>query len=431
MDKELIDASQVLLKKLDSIERFNSNYKIFNYNEATQLLGRMQTFAQNIPSIETPQSNDELVQAEIKRLIQGSAATLEQRLSGRHYDFDSIISMYGIPTSDLDDLRPWLEQNKSLVLETIDRLYRQKENGELDLDVSLDIPSVRNEAEILAQNYISKYHKVLGKQMQNLSLVGEFLRDIDATPTTAPRSYFNSTLNKLAIGIPAICFTTQDGNLEIREKDLIRLYGHEGMGHAVHQVLTKRSNLPYALKNPTSLTTSTAESIAQFYEKIIFEDLRNSPDVQRKLNIYHKFDEMYQETLDTNRLNEYQLKFTQYAIKVLADKTLGDPNDPNTIQKKLELLQDLSIDPSSPMFLLEDTRNKFDSQGNLDWQTVSELRYAAKPVQRALSEFEKQGINYEDNRSAIDQVLLTGFWTPIGYVDNARIHAAKLSNEQK
>ena len=45
-------------------------------------------------------------------------------------------------------------------------------------------------------------------------------------------------------------------------------------------------------------------------------------------------------------------------------------------------------------------------------------------MQRALDEFAKQGITYDGNgRSKIDSTLLTGIWTPIGYVDNARLTA--------
>ncbi|MCH8329728.1 MAG: hypothetical protein IIB81_05060, partial [Nanoarchaeota archaeon] len=105
-------------------------------------------------------------------------------------------------------------------------------------------------------------------------------------------------------------------------------------------------------------------------------------------------------------------------------KKLGQPQDPDTLKKKVDLLCDVTLDPSYPLHFVEQNRYSFDSQGNLNPQLVSELRYAAQPVQRALNEFEKQGIKYdEDGRSKIDATLLRGFWTPIGYVDNARLSA--------
>ena len=43
---------------------------------------------------------------------------------------------------------------------------------------------------------------------------------------------------------------------------------------------------------------------------------------------------------------------------------------------------------------------------------------------RALEEFAKAGIHYDGpNRSKIDETLLRGFWTPVGFVDNARVVA--------
>ncbi len=42
---------------------------------------------------------------------------------------------------------------------------------------------------------------------------------------------------------------------------------------------------------------------------------------------------------------------------------------------------------------------------------------------RALEEFKRQGIDYDSaGRSSIDEILLKGFWTPIGFVDNARVN---------
>ena len=55
---------------------------------------------------------------------------------------------------------------------------------------------------------------------------------------------------------------------------------------------------------------------------------------------------------------------------------------------------------------------------------MAELRYCARPVPRALEEFRKKGISYEgDGRNVIDSTLLNGFWTPAGFVDNARLRA--------
>ena len=74
--------------------------------------------------------------------------------------------------------------------------------------------------------------------------------------------------------------------------------------------------------------------------------------------------------------------------------------------------------------LVENNRYHYDSEGNLQASLVSELRYTARSVERALQEFKKAGILYEGSgRSHIDMILLTGFWTPQGFVENARVNA--------
>lgn len=426
MSDDIVVASEGLLKKLDSMGKFGSKYNVFPYQEAAKIVAEMKELADSLPDIESPKDQDELIKSELKRRLNGEALNLEQRIEPRHYDFDTVVSMYGIPESDIGGLRGWLVVNKEKTMESIERLYRTKDIRNYELGLPVDIPGVRRQAEEFAALHIRKYHKILGKLLQDLTLVGDFLRDIDAVPTTEARSYFDTLTNTLAIGIPAICYTTEDGSLQIRERDLIMLYGHEGMGHALNQVITKTNGLPYFLTKDSALTAATMESVAQFYQSVIFEDLKNSPETQKDLEIQHKFGEIYQEAKDIAQLQEYQLKLFQYAITVLADKSLGPPQDPSTLEKKVKLLNEVTLDPVYPLHFVEQHRYNFDSQGNLSPQLVSELRYCAQPVQRALKEFEKQGIQYEgEGRSKIDATLLKGFWTPTGFVDNARLSASQ------
>ncbi|MDP3734342.1 MAG: hypothetical protein Q8R37_03865 [Nanoarchaeota archaeon] len=423
MDKSIIK-SEIVLKKLERIGKFGSKYGVFPYQEAETLTSEMKELADSLQDVEEPENHEQLMTSELKRRLHGEVLNLEQRINPKLYDFDTVITMYGIPQSDINGLRVWLLENREKTRQSIERLYRTKDVQNYELGLPVDIPSVKRQAEEFAAIHIQKYHRKLGKLIQDLTQVGEFLRDIDAVPTTEGRSYFHPLTNILAIGIPAICFTTEDGSLQIKEKDLITLYGHEGMGHALNQIITKSDGLPYFLTKDSVLTTATMESIAQFYQQVIFEDLKNSPETQKELGIEHKFNDIYQESKDTSQLQNYQLKLFQYGITVLADKKLGLPQDPSTLRKKIELLNDVTLDYSYPLHFIEQNRYNFDSEGNLSPHLVSELRYAAQPVQRALEEFQKQGIKYENKgRSIIDATLLKEFWTPIGYVDNARIKA--------
>ncbi|MFH1682216.1 MAG: hypothetical protein ABIA37_00315 [Candidatus Woesearchaeota archaeon] len=421
--KELLDQSEQVLKKIEKISKFGSKYSVYPYQEVGLIVKDLQSMMDSLPEIETPQTQEELIQSELRRRLTGESNFLIQALSPKHYDFNTVISTYGIPIADIQALRPWLEENKKITIEAIERLYQVKNVESYELSLPLDIPSVRRQAEEFAAVHIQKYHKRLGKLLQDLTQAGGFLREINAVPTTNDRSYFHPLTNTLAIGIPAICFATEDGSLQIRERDLIALYGHEGMGHALNQVITKTNGLPYFLTKDTSLTAATMESVAQFYQNVIFEDLKNSSETQKKLGLEHKFDEVYQEAKDIAQLQKYKFKFSQYAITVLADQEIGQPQDPTTLRKKIELLNEVTFDPTYPLHFVEQHRYSFDSRGNLNPGLVSELRYCAQPIQRALEEFAKQGITYEEERSKIDMALLKGFWTPIGFVDNARLKA--------
>lgn len=420
--QELFERSEGLLKRLEKASKFGSKFQIYPYQEAGRIVEDLSKLAESIPDIQDPTSKDEVMQSELKRRLQGEAANLEHYLSGRTYDFDTVVALYGIPTSDIAGLRPWLEANRAQTMDSIDRLFQSTPVENYEMGLQVDIPNVRRQSEEFSAVQIQKYHKRLGKLLQDLSKIGEYLREINAVPTTEGRSYFHPLTTTLAIGIPAICFSTEDGSLHLRERELIKLYGHEGMGHALNHVVTNTNGLPYFLTRPSSLAESTMESVAQFYERVIFDDLRDSPETQRALDIEHSFDRIYTEAKDRARLEEYQLKLFQYAITVLGDKSLGDPNDPAVMKQKVDLLSEVTLDPSFPLGFVEQHRHSFDSQGNLNAQLVGELRYAARPVDRALEEFGKKGINYNGpERSTIDETLLKGFWTPIGFVDNAKV----------
>ncbi len=310
------------------------------------------------------------------------------------------------------------------VVEAGERLFRSTDVQNYELSLPWDIPKITRQAEGFAETHIERYHRRLGPLIETLTNVGTFLRDISVTPSLNPRSYFQPMTATLAIGIPAICYVREDGTLHIRERELLRLYGHEGMGHGLQHAVAKSAGVPYFLAKDSNMTISTDESVGQFYERVIFDDLKSSTLTQKELGIAHFFDTMYQEEMDTRLLTDYERRLSQYAITVLADKDLGDPRDPNVMKRKSEAISEVSVNPSYGFQVVQQNANNFDYSGNLNPALVAELRYCAQPVQRALAEFAARGIEYEGKgRSRIDSVLLLGHWTPIGYVEHARIMA--------
>jgi hypothetical protein len=416
--------AESLLKRLDGLDKFEDKYNLTPSRESQKLAESIHAFADGISEVENPRTQDQLIQSELKRRMPGEAAYLDQKISGKLYDFDTVVEILGIPKEDIVSIKPWLEANKGETQNAVERLFHSRDIEGYELSVSADVPGVRRQVEEFAGAHIQRYHKTLGKFLQGLTKVGAFLRDINAVPTTRDRSYFNSLTNTLAVSIAGICFSKEDGTLHIRDKELIRLYGHEGMGHALNYVVTRSNDLPFFLTQNSALTSATAESVAQFYEKVILEDLRRSRETQKTLGIEHKFAEICQEAKDTEQLEEYKRRIYQYGIQVLGDKSLGDPNDPAVLKKKGEIISDVAIDNSGVQRWIQNNRYNFDSEGNLDPQLVGELRYCARPVERALKEFAKRGISYDESgRNIIDQTFLRGLWTPVGFVDNARLRA--------
>ena len=430
MENKLTEVEN-LFERLEKINKFGAKYSFAPFRETTKLFQDMYKIADRIPEIHNPKNKEELWKSQIKRRVRGEASYLEQKLGGGEYDFDRVLKILGISRTDIDSLKPWLEENIGDTQKAIERIFNSRAIEGYEIPLRVDIPSVRRQSEEVVGAHIQKYHQVLGKFSQGLTDVGEFLRNINAEPTTEQRSYFNTLTKTLAISIPTVCFSTEDRVLKIRERELIRIYGHEGMGHALNDVLSNSNNLPRFLKESSSLTISTEESLAQFYEKTLLENLRESPETQRKLGLEHKFDEVYQEAKNNEQLCEYQRKLFHYGISVMGDKSLGKHDNPKTVRKKIEILSKVAINKSYVSDLVHKNRYNVDPKGNLNSELVAELRYCIQPIEYALEEFKKRGLDYnKDWRSIIDKTFLQGFWTPTGFVDNSRLKAKEMKRLQ-
>lgn len=416
--------AQGFLDYLNKISKFGMRYQAIPYQELGRLLGEIQTFEANIPQITDPTTEDELLLSELKIRMAGEARTLDNHLSGSRNDFQKMLSYYEIPQTDLDALLPWLEAHKQETLDSVERLFQESDIKSYELGLPFDLPHVRRQAEEFADVHIKRYHKVIGRRLQNLTKVGHFLRDVEATPTNRDRSYFHQLTNTVAISISDFCYMREDGTLDIKVRELLKVYGHEGMGHALNFVFSRASTLPKIFQMDSALTIASAEAVAQYYQVRIFDDLHDSPETQKELGIAHDYEQIYQEAKDCARIAAYRLRFMQYAIIILADKEMGDPKDPDTIKKRIDLLTKVSLDPNTAIQLVESNRYNYDSEGNLNPEFVSELRYCAQPVKRALEEFAKRGMHYDPlARNIIDATLLRGFWTPNSYVHHARLVA--------
>ena len=110
MNKQILAKSEKLLKRISQMNKFNSRYDTYPYQEVRKVAGELKVMSAGIEDCILPQTRDELILAELKRRLEGHAADLGQMLSGNCYDFSTIVSMYAIPAEDLSALLPWLEE---------------------------------------------------------------------------------------------------------------------------------------------------------------------------------------------------------------------------------------------------------------------------------------------------------------------------------
>jgi len=426
MNPELLEEADRLWEQSDKAVKFQGRFDTYPFRRGIQLVDHFYKLGESIKVSDNINTSEEVLTTELKRRLYGEAVYLDHHLSGRFYTFNEVLDLYGIDKEDTEGLKSWLSDNRNEVLDTIDRVFDGAEVDDFRIDLPVDIPLQQDQAKALADIHIGNYHRKLGALFNELTAVGTFLRDINAVPTFQSRSYFNPYTRTLALGIPAICYITPDNTIHIRERELLRLFGHEGMGHGLQKVVTDSSNLPAFLKRISESTRATTESVGQFYEKVIFDDLANAPKTLKDLGINHIFSEIYQEEKDSQLIVSYQRRLFHYAITVLADKNLGSLDNPETrstaIRNRQDLLSEVALYPGYAIWFIERSRNNFDSEGNLSFDLAREIVYAAQPVEKVLEVMAEKKVEYNvSGRSIIDKLLLTGYWTPIGLVENAKI----------
>lgn len=426
MSPELINEAEALWRQDKQIAKFGSRFDEHPFRQTSLVYEGMSRLTEQIPDRPIPTTKEELHEAELKRIFTSRTISLEHFLLGKPLTLEDTMAIHCIEQMDLDALRPWLVENRQATIDAIERLFARTEVNGFEDQLPLDVPSVRQQAEAFAGSQITLYHQHLGTLFEERTSAGSYLHRITSEPSHSPRSYFDSHRKRLGLSIAAICYEAENGTLQLRERELIRLFGHEGMGHALQLAITRDSDVPFFLKEGLGATIATEESLTQHYEQVIFEDVKQSPGTQRALGIADRFEDIYQEALDIRQVDQYEHALFHYMILVLADKSLGDPRDPSVIQERLQRIAEVALYPIKALGFVEGNRYNYDSQGNLSNMLVDELRYVSKAVRRAFDIFARYGIHYDnkEQRSHIDMTFLTGYYTPAGFVQKAELAAS-------
>lgn len=416
MRQELFEEAERLLKRVEKIEKFSLKLNRYPYQEMKEVAEKLYRLSEQVPEIIYPHSEEELFQAELKRRLLDETRDLVQIINGDNPDFDTALQNYGVAQEDVRALYPWLKENKGRAEEAIEKVFRDSDISEYELRPNLAIPSVKAQAEEFAAAHVQRYHQVLSDFLAERGSAGKFLKDISALIIEEENgnSYFNHLNRAMTFSLLEICRIGEDNQPLLQEGKLINIYGHEAMGHALHYLTTHHSDLPYFLKKKAHQQSSVAEAIARFYQKHIFEDIKNSPETQKELGIKDNFERIYQESQETNLLEEYDFKLRGYAFSVLADKKESD------LKSKLDKIHEVSLNPNAPVAFLDQYNQSCDSLENPRSQLAYYLTYCTGIMDRALNEFKKQGIDYlGERRSEIDEILLKGYWTTQGYLERA------------
>ncbi len=426
MAKKDVKKAEAFLNRVRKLAMFQTKYKIRPPIGTQKLISEMDSYLGKVEMIENPSNRDELLQAEARLRVEREAMMLKNESKPRPLGLDASLFMIGVPKRDAELLKPWLLEHKAEAARSAERLYEQ-----LDIDyfpqLNMDMLDVNRKVKAAAEKAVDRYHKALGGMVKGTTQVGEMFNSIKAVPSTSKgsdRSYFieNGNRMEMALAIPAFLYLDGDGNIGVNKLKLISHWGHEGMGHGLNKAVTRYSDIPKLLKIDTASIDSTKESVAQFYEGQIFEDLNNSPETQGKLGIKREFGQIYTENKDLSRLRGYLNKVHQYAALLLAETTPGQPKKEGE-QTLNEKLAEVSFDEAMPSAVLEMYRGAYDINGRLKPSILQVLTYVPACVDRAMAEFGKNDLNYTDNRDLIDETLLTGRWSPETYVINAKFAA--------
>lgn len=368
---------------------------------AADLIKRISNLEAQIESLE-PKTTEELFLVELKRRLFGQRQLLEVELSGKVPTLNDIVQTYFIPEEDLVELGEWLNANRNEVQNANQRTfenYTDKRRTTTPLGNHL----LRTQAENLIQEFIQKYTPLVKKVFKDIPEFDTFLANYHIlTDTSTNRSVSNRFGKVMLISVSATTYI-QDGILKVNPELLLSTLNHEVVGHGLNYSITEHSNLPEFIKTGSSeITASTRESLAEYMESYIFEELKLISNITQELSLNESFEQIYTRYSDSRLMDTYWKKLSRYAILTASKLTKNDTQD------ILKQISDVSIDSGYANRFISRIRNEWHPHSNtLLPSVISELKYCANPVKRVVSE--------STTIPKLSKHMFTGFWTPTGY----------------
>ena len=224
------------------------------------------------------------------------------------------------------------------------------------------------------------------------------------------------------LDVPIAYSKAREDRRKVSIDEFLYAYGHEVMGHVAHWYQTQNALVPALMKFGTSLVTPSAEAIAFFYERQLFDVLQDSSETRHILGI-GCFDAILERKESMQHLVRYFIMVGTYAAHLVAsaadDRTIGN----EVVQEKIyRKLAKVTIIPEEAGFYMQKIW-RFDQEGNLDPNVFGDTFYATDGIDQGLRTFAAHGKKYTTHKKEIDRAILTGYWTREGFEEHMRLTA--------
>ena len=187
-----------------------------------------------IPEISNPKNLDDFLQAELKRRATAQKAAFVNQVSMDTPGLEEIISVYCIPSEDLDDIEIWLKENRSSVLMANKRLSTHNLHRKDPISTFLGSTIIRESVEKIVNKHINNLKSILKKYYINRPGVKTLLKQyLITTDSLAERSYANWLNYVVLIAIKSVSYMYL-GQVSVTPEKLVSVFGHEVIGHALN-----------------------------------------------------------------------------------------------------------------------------------------------------------------------------------------------------
>ena len=399
-----------LLRRFSYADEYLKQSSIVHSDRFYEIKTDAEKLEEKLFSAKSSNEYDELILREMERHVNSLQHHVKEAVQTSELKPSEVVKFYDLPQDDLEYLEVWLENNQGNVKKALEKQFSFLEKNKSSV---VNLFNLKDREEM--EKVIRKYHKVLGDTISEK--LGIDFSEVSCEPTLDIEEfglYYSSPLKHISINAEGV-LRRQNSKIEPVSEILISVYGHEGMGHGAHDIVSEA--LPVKIldfKNHLNWTLAQKESVAQHFKPKLFEALAES-GAWEKLGI-KDFSEVQSKYEVLKTLIDFQLKRNQYAVYIFSRDDLRP-------EEKFERINKVSFNPKQAW--LYRRRGWANDKGELADNSLigSVLIYSTRPVERALSRIsESLGEKFcEENEDKVNRFLLEGAWTNKGFLEKTEL----------